>query len=126
MSYPRDKKTMQVVRCCVCHSTINGTEGIYQSPSLYSIACQACSRRFSHEDLGVMMNLFYLYGGYFGKKKRGNFNLEAVLDSIGNEIPIEFDQLDTINQKVMHVALLHGFSPSEFSKLLEEYIVNGE
>lgn len=68
------------------------------------------------------MNLFYLYGGYFGKIKRDNFSLETILDSIGNEIPIEFDHLDTINQKVMHVALLHGLEPSEFNEILKSYM----
>ena len=126
MSFPRSKKTMEVIRCRVCHSVITEFEGIYQSPSLYSIACHSCSGVFSDDDLEVMMNLFYLYGGYFGKKKREEFCLETIIDSIGDEIPIDFENLEKINQRVMHVALLYGLSPSEISQLLQEYIESGE
>ena len=117
---------MSLIRCFVCHSVITNLEGVYQSPSLYSIACHECKKSFSNADLEVMMNLFYLYGGYFGKKKRDKFCLETILDSIGNEIPIEFDNFDKINQRVMHIAFLHGLSPSEFNQILQQYVENGQ
>jgi len=73
-----------------------------------------------------MMNLFYLYGGFFGKKDHEQFCLETILDSIGDEIPIDFENLDKINQRVMHSAFLHGLTPSEFNQLLKGYVENGE
>jgi hypothetical protein len=122
MSFPGNQRKIEVVRCRICHSVITDVEGIYQSPSLYAVACQVCASSFSREDLEMMMGLFYLYGGYFGEKGREVFCLETILDSIGNEIPIDFDNLESINQRVMHVALLHGLGPSEFNQILKEYI----
>jgi hypothetical protein len=70
----------------------------------------------------MMMGLFFLYGGYFGERGSELFNLEVVLDSIGESIPIDFDDLESINQRVMHVALLYGLGPSDFNRILKEYI----
>ena len=113
---------IQEIRCCICHAIITSVEGVYQSPTNYALACKACSSLFTQDDLEMMMGLFFLYGGYLGERGSELFNLEVVLDSIGESIPIDFDDLDSINQRVMHVALLHGLGPSDFNKILKEYI----
>jgi hypothetical protein len=113
---------IQEIRCCICHAIITSVEGVYQSPTNYALACKTCSSLFSKDDLEMMIGLFFLYGGYLGERGSELFNLEVVLDSIGESIPIDFDDLESINQRVMHVALLHGLGPSDFNKILKEYI----
>jgi hypothetical protein len=113
---------IQQIRCCICHAVITSIEGVYQSPFNYALACKVCSSLFTQDDLEMMMGLFFLYGGYFGERGSELFNLEVVLDSIGESIPIDFDDLESINQRVMHVALLYGLGPSDFNRILKEYI----
>ena len=122
MDVPMNENNIQEIRCCICHAIITSVEGVYQSPTNYALACRVCSSLFIKDDLEMMMGLFFLYGGHFGERGREHFNLEIVLDSIGESIPIDLNDIESINQRVMHNALLHGLGPSEFNKILKEYI----
>jgi hypothetical protein len=121
MDVPINESKIQEIRCCICHTIITSVEGVYQSPSNYALACKECSSLFTQKDLEMMMGLFFLYGGYFGERRSEFFNLELILDSIGESISTDFDDLESINQRVMHSALLYGLGPSEFNKILKEY-----
>ena len=122
MDVPKKENKIQEIRCCICRAIITSVEGVYQSPSNYALVCRECSSLFTREDLEMMMGLFFLYGGYFGEHRNELFNLELMIDSIGESIPIDFDNLESINQRLMHVALLHGFGPSDFNRILKRYI----
>ena len=122
MDVPDKENKIQEIRCCICRGVITSVEGVYQSPTNYALACKVCSSLFTQDDLEMMMGLFFLYGGYFGERASEFFNLEIVLDSIGESIPIDLNDIESINQRVMHNALLHGLGPSEFNKILKEYI----
>lgn len=122
MDVPEKGNKIQEIRCCICRAIITSVEGVYQSPTNYALACKACSSLFTRDDLEMMISLLFLYGGYFGERGSELFNLEVVLDSIGESIPIDFDDLESINQRIMHVALLHGLAPSDFNRILKEYI----
>lgn len=121
MDLPTKENKIQEIRCCICHAVITSVEGVYQSPTNYALACKGCSSLFTQDDLEMMMGLFFLYGGYFGERGSELFNLEVILDSIGDSIPIDFDDLESINQRVMHIALLHGLGPSDFNGILKKY-----
>ena len=121
MDIPEKENKIQEIRCCICRAIITSVEGVYQSPTNYALACKACSSLFTQDDLEMMIGLFFLYGGYFGELGSEMFNLEVVLDSIGEAIPIDFDNLESINQRIMHIALLHGLAPSDFNRILKEY-----
>ena len=122
MDVPDKENKIQEIRCCICRGVITSVEGVYQSPTNYALACKVCSSLFTQDDLEMMMGLFFLYGGYFGELASEFFNLKIVLDSIGESIPIDLNDIESINQRVMHNALLHGLCPSEFNKILKEYI----
>ena len=122
MDVPDKENKIQEIRCCICRGVITSVEGVYQSPTNYALACKVCSSLFTQDDLEMMMGLFFLYGGYFGEHATEFFDLEIVLDSIGELIPIDLNDIESINQRVMHNALLHGLGPSEFNKILKEYI----
>ena len=122
MDVPDKENKIQEIRCCICRGVITSVEGVYQSPTNYALACKVCSSLFTQDDLEMMMGLFFLYGGYFGERASEFFNLEIVLDSIGESIPIDLNDIESINQRVMHNALLHGLGPSEFNRVLKEYI----
>ena len=122
MATPGEKKKLQEIRCCICREKIYSMKGVYQSPSNYALVCQSCSKMFSRDDLELMMSLFFLYGGHFGEHEKELFCLEDALDSIGNSISLDFNDLNGLNQRVVHLALLHGLSPSDFNNLLEEYV----
>ena len=122
MDVPDKENKIQEIRCCICRGVITSVEGVYQSPTNYALACKVCSSLFTQDDLEMMMGLFFLYGGYFGERASEFFNLEIVLDSIGESIPIDLNDIESINQRAMHNALLYGLGPSEFNRVLKEYI----
>ncbi|MFX1495726.1 MAG: hypothetical protein ACFFBZ_15685, partial [Promethearchaeota archaeon] len=79
------------------------------------------------DDIEMMLNLFFLYGGYFGKEKNKPYSIEHIvltLLMVGEKIredngSISFDEL---HQKAMHQALLHGISPTEYSNELKKFL----
>lgn len=122
MATPGEKNKLQEIRCCICRERIDSMKGVYQSPFNYAIVCKNCSKMFSKEDLEVMMSLFCLYGGYFGEHRNEIFCLEDALDSIYNLIPFDLKNFKWLNERVVHIALLHGLTPSDFNKLLKKYV----
>jgi hypothetical protein len=67
-----------------------------------------------------MLGLFYLYGGYFGKEKNIPFDVNDILTEI--EMPFTELEFQKMNQLLIHSGLLHGLTPKEFRKILQEYI----
>ena len=119
MSSPHDSDTNSIVICSVCHSEITDLVGVYQSPVNFAVVCNNCILRFTQNDIEMMIGLFFLYGGYFGKLKNRTFSLDEVLSRL--EMPINKEEVEEMNQKLMHQALIHGLKPFEFNKKLELY-----
>jgi len=111
--------TNSVVICSVCHSEIIDLVGIYQSPVNFAVVCKKCLTRFTRNDIEMMIGLFFLYGGYFGKLKNRTFSLNKVLSSM--DMPINKEEVEEMNQRLMHQALIHGLRPFEFNKKLALY-----
>ena len=119
MYSPHDFDTNSIVICSVCHSNITDLVGVYQSPVNYAIVCQQCLAKFSQNDIEMMIGLFFLYGGYFGKLKNKSFSLDETLSRI--KMPINKEEIDEMNQKLMHEALIHGLKPGQLTRLLVNY-----
>ena len=119
MSKPHDFDTNSIVICSVCHSDITDLVGVYQSPVNFAVVCRQCLSRFTQNDIEMMIGLFFLYGGYFGKLKKSTFSLDKVLSSM--EMPINKEQVEEMNQRLMHQALMHGLKPFQFNQKLQHY-----
>ena len=61
-----------------------------------------------------MANMFFAYGGYFGKLKDDGFSVYKILKELTSEIKEEETSIEEINIKMMHRALLHGINPYQF------------
>ena len=119
MYSPHDSNSNSIVLCSVCHSNITDLVGVYQSPLNFAVVCQQCLSRFTQNDIEMMIGLFFLYGGYFGKLKNRTFSLDDALSSM--EMPLNKEEVEEMNQKLMHKALIHGLKPIQFTKKLRRY-----
>ena len=111
------------IKCCICHK-ICLKEHHYVQLELFKdvlfpyILCSKCKHEFTGEDLNLMMNLFMLYGGYFGKNKLESFSLvKSIHEVITDERNIKPEQM---NIRLMHRALLHGISPKDYMQKLQQ------
>jgi hypothetical protein len=107
--------------CAICHTDINDPSQVFQSTLNYGLICRDCIKKFSEEEIEVVLNLFILYGGYFGKHARTHFSVITKLLEIVEKEGEEFD-LEKTNMKLLHEALTHGITPREFNKSLEGFL----
>jgi hypothetical protein len=121
---PHDSDTNSIVICSVCHSDITDLVGVYQSPVNFAVVCRQCLSRFTQNDIEMMIGLFFLYGGYFGKLKDRKFSLDKALSSM--EMPLNKEDVDEMNQRLMHDALIHGLEPFQFNQKLQLYSEENE
>ncbi|TFG01389.1 MAG: hypothetical protein EU539_14090 [Promethearchaeota archaeon] len=109
------------LKCAICHECINQNSNYFQSKCSFNLICEDCSRRFSEEDIELVISIFFLFGGYFGKTKKLKFSILEVLGNLINHFENDGDEmkLDSINIRLLHQALLHGITPQEFVKKVE-------
>ena len=109
--------------CAVCHSHVKNFSKSYQSKSYLSIVCNKCYSEFSEEDVELMLDLFFIYGGYFGKKKISNFSVTEFVSTFAENYN-EGENLDIedLNLKIIHKLLLYGVSPNEYIEGLSEFL----
>ena len=105
------------IRCALCRVDITCTPNRYQLTSNRGLICSRCRDRFTEEDLIIISDLFFIYGGYFGKYPRRQFDLLSQLIEILEKQRSTSD-LEVSNTQLLHQALLHGFTPSEFQDMV--------
>lgn len=119
----RDHMIRDHIRCAICHAVINSSKPIFQSRINYGVICSRCMEIFSPEEIEISLNLFILYGGYFGQYKQEKFSLiKRLLEIIENEGK-DFN-IETTNMKLLHLALIHGITPQEFNSSLKSFLKN--
>lgn len=106
--------THNVILCGICHAEITSEASIYQEGLHLGVVCADCYKNNSKEDLELMANMFFAYGGYFGKLKVGKFSVYKVLKELTSEIQEQETSIEEINIKMMHQALLYGVTPHQF------------
>ncbi|TFF85419.1 MAG: hypothetical protein EU517_01645 [Promethearchaeota archaeon] len=117
----RDTMLSERIRCAICHADINASDQIFQSKVNYGVICKNCIARFDEEEIEIAINLFALYGGYFGQFKRDGFSfLDRLLELV--EMKNEELNLETTNMKLLHFALIHGVTPGELNRSLERFL----
>ena len=117
----RDHMLSERIRCAICHTDINMSTPVFQSTINYGLICPRCMRVFTQDEIDIILNLFILYGGYFGQHKRDKFSLIEQLLEIVEKEGKNFN-IETSNMKLLHLALLHGITPKEFNQSLETFL----
>lgn len=113
--------THKVIICGICQAEISNEASIYQEGIHLGVVCADCYKNNSKEDLELMANMFFAYGGYFGKLKDSEFSVYKVLKALSTEIQEEKLSIEEINIKMMHRALLHGVTPHQFVEGLKMF-----
>jgi hypothetical protein len=109
------------IRCAICHSDISNETKTFQSTVNYGIICPKCVEQFKKEEIEIALNLFLLYGGYFGQYKRADFSIIERLIELFEEEGESFN-FEITNMKLLHEALIHGITPKEFNRSLELFL----
>jgi len=115
------------IQCAICNGDIKNLQGVYQSKMFHGVVCKDCANMFPPDDIEMMLNLFFLYGGYFGKEGNKPFSIEhlAIILLLHGEKMKEDNKLisfDEMHQKAMHQALIHGISPTEYNNKLKKFL----
>ncbi len=114
---------MGTLKCAICHNDIKQDNHLYQSERNKSIVCPNCWKLFSKEDIELIIDLFFAYGGYFGKNDSSDFSVNEILKNLTQESESDLD-LDQLNIKLLHKALLCGITPEDFVKKLNEILMS--
>lgn len=117
----RDHMISDQIRCAICHSDINGSTAIFQSNVNYGVICSRCMKLFNPEEIEIALNIFILYGGYFGQYKRNKFSVIDQLIEIVEKEDKNFD-IEITNMRLLHLALVHGITPKELNRSLEDFL----
>ncbi|MFX1411168.1 MAG: hypothetical protein ACFFA6_12515 [Promethearchaeota archaeon] len=107
------------IKCSVCHLEIKNRASLYQAGVNLGIVCVDCYRLFSTEDLELVSNLFIAFGGYFGQYKRVEFSILRILKAIHKDLFLTYDDVEELNVRMLHRALLHGITPKQYIENLE-------
>lgn len=118
------KNISNELKCAICYSDIKERLNVYQDAITKGIICASCKKKFAAEDIELIIYLLFVYGGRFGMHKKEEFSLQKMLEGLNlssydNDVGVE-----DINRRMMHKAILHGYTPKEYGKhlrsLLEE------
>jgi len=112
------------IRCVICNTDIKKLNEVFQLSHKLGIICQNCVKIFSSEDIEIITYLFFIYGGYFGKFDQRTFSLPKAIKSLTRQ---EFNakkqiMIEDLNERLVHKALLHGISPVNLVKTLENFL----
>ncbi len=127
ISYPKsyDKNSLGLFRCAICRNEIADYKNVYPAGLNFGLVCKDCYKKFSEDDIDLMINMFIAYGGYFGKKQGSVFSLKILLNEFINKIKKEKGilNLKELNIKLLHKALLYGITPQEFIDNLDKILI---
>lgn len=110
--------------CCICRSKVRDKASIFHTGVYFRVICEKCLKKFSTNDIELMVNLFTAFGGYFGKYKKPEYILYIILKELKNKskyIGNSFIAAE-IKLQFLHKALLYGISPEKFFQGLKTII----
>ena len=82
----------------------------------------SCTKRFSDEDIEMIVNIFFAFGGYFGKFDKSEFSMDEVIVEFAEQLETKEINLHSANVKMWHKVLTHGITPEEFLKELSIFV----
>ncbi|MHA2126753.1 MAG: hypothetical protein ACW99E_15750 [Promethearchaeota archaeon] len=113
------------IECCgICHKKIKQGAAIYHDGFHIEVICPHCYSKNSEEDIELIVNMFIAFGGYFGMLRDPHYPVNEMLKSFINEIQDHKGEMpsECLKIKLLHLALLHGFTPKEFSLLDDDLL----
>ena len=116
------KKNKFCVKCSICNKEIIGKQRFVRLAINYGVICQECNERFNDVEIELVSNLFTAFGGYFGSEKGETSDsgyltikrLSKFYRDAENKV-----NLNALDVKILHQALLHGIEPNRIVKGLE-------
>jgi len=117
----KDHALQATIRCALCRADITHSPKRFQLTSNYGLICVRCRNRFTEEDLIIIADLFFIYGGYFGKYPRHKFDLLSRMITILEKQRRPSD-VEASNTQLLHQALLHGITPKEFHEMVRAMV----
>ena len=95
---------------------------MYQTSLKLGVVCGSCRKRFSDEDIEMIVNLFFAFGGYFGKFDKSEFSMDDVIVEFAEQLDKREVNLHSANVRMWHKVLNYGITPKEFLGKLSLYI----
>ncbi len=110
--------------CGICRAEVRNKASIYHSGVYTRVICEKCFKKFSSNDIELMVNLFTAFGGYFGKHKKPEYILYIILKELKEKSKYRENSFSAVEIKLqlLHKALLYGISPQKFFQGLKTII----
>lgn len=110
--------------CGICRAEVRNKASIYHSGVYTRVICEKCFKKFSSNDIELMVNLFTAFGGYFGKHKKPEYILYIILKELKEKSKYRENSFSAaeIKLQLLHKALLYGISPEKFFQGLKTII----
>ncbi len=118
---PKPKVSSQL-KCSICRADIKDRDKVYQSSLKLGIICNLCRRRFSDEDIEMIINIFFAFGEYFGARDQSKFSFDNTIREFANNLDKGKTNFHSQNVKMWHKVLTHGITPKEFLNKLSLFI----
>ncbi|TFG28650.1 MAG: hypothetical protein EU532_04740 [Promethearchaeota archaeon] len=121
------KSSNKRLKCAICHNDINDISLVHQPQLNLGVICTDCCEYFSKEDIRSMLELFLMYGGYFGQLRNQNFSLITELKKINlfysHDKSLSSDEIILeVNSRLLHNALVHGIHPKDYLHSLKKLL----
>lgn len=116
-----ESKLSNRIKCSICRVTIKDRHELYQSSLKLGVICKSCRERFSEDDIEMIVNLFFAFGGYFGQFDKSKFSMEEAIKDFAKGLGVEKSTFHLQNVMLWHKVLTHGIAPKEFLEELSGY-----
>ena len=120
-----DSKISNQIRCSICRADIKDRHELYQSSLKLGVICKTCRERFSEEDVEMIVNLFFAFGGHFGQFDKSEFSIDEMVIEFAEQIDSGNSTFHLQNVKMWHKILTHGIAPKDFLKELSIFVDQG-
>ena len=117
-----DSKISNQIKCSICRADIKDRHELYQSSLKLGVICKTCRERFSEEDVEMIVNLFFAFGGYFGQLNKSEFSIDDLVIEFAEQLDEGNSTFHLQNVKMWHKILTHGIAPKDFLKELSAYV----
>jgi len=120
-----DPKISNQIKCSICRVDIKDRHTMYQSSLKLGVICKLCRERFSEDDIEMIVNMFFAFGGFFGQFDKSKFSIDEMVIEIAEQLDTGKSTFHLQNVKMWHKILTHGIAPKDFLKELSMYVDQG-
>ncbi len=117
-----DSKISNQIKCSICRVDIKDRHVMYQSSLKMGVICKSCRNKFTKEDIEMIVNMFFAFGGYFGQFDKSTFSIDDTILEFAEQLGTEKSTFHLQNVKMWHKILTHGFTPNEFLNKLSNFV----